>query len=61
MYDYVEGYCPVIRYRCLMPVEYEKMNNSTRYNVLVTASLAARIGNLVSILETHRRYRKNGD
>ena len=24
MYDYVEGYCPVLYYRCLMPVEYQK-------------------------------------
>lgn len=27
MYDYIEGYCHKINYRCLMPVEYQKLND----------------------------------
>lgn len=27
MYDYIEEFCPVDGYRCLMPIEYTKVND----------------------------------
>lgn len=33
MIKYVEEFCPVDRYRCLMPVEYELIENSTKRKV----------------------------
>lgn len=33
MYDYVEGYCPVLHYRCLMPVEYQKQADEQFHKV----------------------------
>ena len=33
MYDYVEGYCPVLHYRCLMPIEYENQSDGEFHKI----------------------------
>lgn len=38
MYDYVEGYCPVTHYRCLMPIEYEKKEDKQFHKTKVACA-----------------------
>ena len=33
MYDYIEGYCPISHYRCLMPVEYQEQEDKQFHKV----------------------------
>ena len=33
MYDYIEGYCPILHYRCLMPIEYESQSDGEYHKI----------------------------
>lgn len=46
MYDYIEGFCPVAHYRCLMPVEYEQREDKQYYKTKMACSCLNECGNV---------------